>query len=363
MGDNPLAMRKESAVLKQLLTHFQTALQGAGLHPLPCDQAGKALPALIAQFEGRPENRAGKRVRRVPRQRVCRTLKHLNRAAAAGARSGPVGREAHKLLRAIRTSPDFEALENRASAFIGLQNRVARRRNEREKREGEPVIRLDGSLALRRVDTVEHLQTIGRVLKLCVGGRSYGYQSSLRDGSLVFWSIQRDGQAVGLLSIDADANEVEECNGWDHEPLQLSRTIMLKILRELNATADGCEAFASVGAFSLFLECPAQRPDAAAPFQGNCYQAWGGGGRLVISQNQRHWSLFRWRSKSNAWVDGYCNDNLGLGQLVDLVAHCPEIAKLAREKRALAATSLMEKREWHEKRQNSVSVRLEASSL
>ena len=326
-------------MLKKLLTQFQSALQGAGLHPLPREQAGKALPALIAQFEGRPENRAGKRVRRAPRRRVCRTLKHLNRAAAAGARSGPVGREAHKLLRAIRTSPDFEALENGASAFIGLQNRVARRRNEREKREGEPVIRLDGSLALRRVDTVEHLQTIGKVLKLCVGGRGYGYQSSLRDGSLVFWSIQRDGEAVGLLSIETDANEVEECDGWDHEPLQLSRTVMLKILRKLNATADSCKAFASVGALSLFLERPAQRPDAVAHFQGNVYQAWGGGGRVVISQDQRRWSLFRWRSKSSEWINGHCNDNLGLGQLVDLVAHCPEIAKLAREQRALAVPS------------------------
>lgn len=331
-------------MLKQLLTQFQKALQCAGLHPLPCEQAGKALPALIAQFEGRPENRAGKRVRRAPRQRVCRTLKHLNRAVAAGARSGPVGREAHKLLRAIRTSPDFEALENRASAFIGLQNRVARRRNEREKREGEPVIRLGRSLALRRVDTVEHLQTLGKVLKLCVGQRSHGCQSSLRDGSLVFWSILRDGEAVGLLSIETDANEVDECNGWDHEPLQLSRTIMLKILRKLNTTADSCEAFASVGALSLFLERPAQRPDAVAHFQGNAYQAWGWGGRVVISQDQRHWSLFRWRPKSNEWVDGYHNDDLGLGQLVDLVAHCPEIAKLVREQRALAVASLMENR-------------------
>ena len=101
-------------MLKQLMTQLQTALQGAGLHPLPCEQAVKCLPVLIAQFENKPENRAGRRVRRAPRRRVCRTLKHLKRAATAGAQAGAAGREAHKLLRAIRTFPDFETLEKRA---------------------------------------------------------------------------------------------------------------------------------------------------------------------------------------------------------------------------------------------------------
>ena len=337
-----LSQDKESVVLKQQLMQFQNALQGADCHPLPREQAGKRLPALIAQFESRPENRARTRVRRVPRQRVCRTLKHLNRAAAASARSGPVGGEARKLLRAIRTSSDFETLEKRASAFIGFQNRVARRRNERERRKREPVIQLGGSLALRRVDTVEHLTTIGRALKLCVAQPGSRYQRYLRNGILVFWSIQRAGKAIGLLSIDADANEVEECDGFDHEPLELSRSAMLEILRKLNATADNCDAFASVGALSLFLERPAQHPNAVVRFQGSCYQAWGWSGRVAINKNQRHWSLFRWRSETSEWVEDCYHDDDdrdGLSRLVDLVSHFPEIAKLVREQRALAATS------------------------
>ena len=317
------------------MTQFQTALQGAGLHPLPCEQAVKCLPALIAQFESRPENRAGRRVRRAPRQRVCRTLKHLKRAAKAGAQASAAGREAHKLLRAIRTLPDFETLEKRAKAFIGFQNRTSHRRKEREVRRRAPVIQLDNSLALHRVDTVSHLATIGRKLKLCVAQGGLGYQQSLRNGSLVFWSIQRDGEAVGLLSIDADANEVDECDGPDHAPLGLDRTVMLQILRTLNITADHCPAFSSVGAFSLFLEGTVQRPDATANFQDGLYQAWGWKGRLIISQNQRHWSLFRWRSKSSEWVDVADNEGITLGGMVDLVAHCPEIAELLRKQRAL----------------------------
>lgn len=322
-------------MLEQLLSQFQTTLQSAGMHPLPCEQAVECLPTLIAQFENKPENRAGRRVRRAPRQRVCCTLKHLKRAATASAKAGAARREAHKLLRAIRTFPDFETLEKRASSFIGFQNRTSYRRNEREMRKRAPVIQLGDSLALRRVDTASHLTTIGRRLKLCVAQQDSGYQHSLRDGSLVFWSIQRDGEVVGLLSINAD-NEVDECNGPDHEPLGLDRAVMLQILRKLNVTADDCEAFANVGALSIFLERPAQRPDATANFQDSLYQAWGWKGRLAVSQDQRRWSLFSWCSKRSEWVDATFDQNITLGEMVDLAAHCPEIAALVREQRALA---------------------------
>lgn len=325
-------------MLKQLLSQFQTALQSAGMHPLPCEQAIECLPALIARFENRPENRAGRRVRRAPRQRVYCTLKHLKRAVTASAKDGAAGREAQKLLRAIRTLPDFEALEKRAKSFIGFQNRTSYRRNEREMRKRAPVIQLGDSLALRRVDTASHLTTIGRMLKLCVAQPDSGYQRSLRNGSLVFWSIQRDGEVIGLLSINAD-NEVEECHGPDDKPLELDRAVMLQILRKLNVTADDCKAFANVGALSIFLERSAQHPDATANLQDGLYQAWGWKGRLAISQDQRHWSLFRWRSKSSEWVDAAFDQNVTLGQMVDLAAHCPEIAALVREQRACGAVS------------------------
>ena len=339
-------------MLKQLLSQFQTALQSAGMHPLPCEQAIECLPTLIAQFENKPENRAGRRVRRAPRQRVYCTLKHLKRAATAsakGAKAGAAGREAHKLLRAIRTFPDFETLEKRASSFIGFQNRTSHRRNEREMRKQAPVIQLSNSLALRRVVTAGHLTSIGRRLKLCVAQPDSGYQHSLRNGSLVFWSIQRDGEVIGLLSIDAD-NEVEECHGPDDKPLELDRAVMLQILRELNVTADNCEAFANVGALSIFLERTAQRPDATASFQDSLYQAWGWKGRLAVSQDQRHWSLFSWCSKRSEWVDATFDQDITLGQMVDLAAHCPEIAALIREQRALVELRA-EKTTGHRRRQ------------
>lgn len=328
---------------KQLLKQVQAALQGSGLEPLPCKQAAEKLPALIAQFESRPENRdtSGRRVLNKPRERVRRTLKQLARAAAACADPSPVGQNAHKLLRGIRTFPEFEALEKKASAFIGTQNSLVRRRNERKKREREPVIPLDSSLALRRIDTVEHLKTIGKKLKLCVAHHRR-YHQDLRDRNLVFWSIQRDGEEIGLLSINPDDNEVEQCNGFDHKPLGLNRAIMLKILRELNVTADDQEAFSSVGALSLFLEHPAKHPeadpDAEADFQGSSYQAWGKNGRLAICRDQRHWILFRYCSKFGEWEDIF-REGMTLGQFANLIAHCPEIAKLVREQCAAVVIS------------------------
>ena len=324
---------------KQLLKQVQTALQGSGLEPLPCKQAAEKLPVLIAQFESRPENRdaSGRRVLKEPRERVRRTLRHLARAAAASADPGPVSQNAHKLLRGIRTFPEFETLEKKASAFIGTQNSLIRRRNERKKREREPVIPLDSSLALRRIDTVEHLKTLGKKLKLCVA-HERGYHQELRERSRVFWSIQRNGEEIGLVSIDPDDNEVDQCDGFDHEPLGLNRAIMLTILRELNVTADRCEAFASVGALSLFLEHPAKHPDADAEFQGSLYQAWGKNGQLAICQDQRHWSLFRYCSKFGEW-EGISCEGINLGQFANLIAHCPEIAKLVREQYASVAIS------------------------
>ena len=328
---------------KQLLKQVQAALQGAGLEPLPCKQAAEKLPALIAQFESRPENRdaSGRRVLNKPRERVRRTLKQLARAAAACADPSPVGQNAHKLLRGIRTFPEFEALEKKASAFIGTQNSLVRRRNERKKREGEPIIPLDSSLALRRIDTVEHLKTTGKKLKLCVAHHRR-YHQDLRDRSLVFWSIQRDGEEIGLLSINPDDNEVDQCNGFGNEPLGLNRAIMLKILRELNVTADDQESFSSVGALSLFLERPAKHPDAdpdaEADFQGSFYQAWGKNGQLAICQDQRHWSSFRYCSKFDTW-EGISCEGVTLGQFVNLIAHCPEIAKLVREQCAAVVIS------------------------
>ena len=328
---------------KQLLKQVQTALQGSGLEPLPCKQAAEKLPVLIAQFESRPENRAasGRRVLKEPRERVRRTLKQLARAAAACADPGPVSQNAHKLLRGIRTFPEFETLEKKASTFIGTQNSLIRRRNERKKRERELVIPLDSSLALRRIDTVEHLKTIGKKLKLCVV-HDRDYHQELRERSRVFWSIQRNSEEIGLLSTNPDANQVYECNGFDHEPLGLNRAIMLKILRELKVTADRCKAFASVGALSLFLEHPAKQPeadpDAVTDFQGSSYQAWGKNRQLAICQDQRHWFLFRYCSEFGEWEDISC-EGMNLGQFANLIAHCPEIAKLVREQYASVGVS------------------------
>lgn len=76
--------------------------------------------------------------------------------------------------------------------------------------------------------------------------------------------------------------------------------------------------------------------DIAGKFSKDFFSGGRNQPEMPPSRDQRHWSLFRWRSKSSEWLDAADNENITLGRMVDLAAHCPEIAELLRKQRALA---------------------------
>lgn len=104
--------------IDQTMNEFLARLRRADIHPDTIKQATERVKLLIGSFEYRPEHRTkgSRAVRKGPRKRVRTTLNHLIRAAkdATPGIRGPIGQKSRELLRAIRTFPDFEAMEERA---------------------------------------------------------------------------------------------------------------------------------------------------------------------------------------------------------------------------------------------------------
>ena len=314
-------------------THeFLAGLGRADIHPDSIKQATKRVKLIINEFEQRVENRieGGKAVRKGPRKRVRTTFKHLIRAAKdarPGDRSS-ISQRARDLLRAIRTFPNFEAMEEKARGFAGFRWKEIRRQNQRKIRERAPSITIGTSLLLRQLATVDDLRSVSLTLRLCAHDPDWGYLEALRDRSRDFWVIQRNDDPIALLAIDRDEMKVSEADGFNHEPIGLSRFVMLEVLRELRSSADDCKSFSSVGAYSLFLSDSVPQPT-SIEFDDSVYRVWGTDGVVVISRDEHHWSQFRWNDEECGWDAGSDND-IGLGRLVDLLSCCPGLAEAIR---------------------------------
>ena len=317
--------------LKNLEGSFISELRRSNIKPTLVEKAEKRWSVLRNKFENRPENRVngGERVKKAPRARVCRTLRHLVGATGyARVDEGEIGQKARKLLRGIPVSPDFEAVETEARRFIGFRNKVIRERNEREKSGRATRIEMGGELALRELVTPEGLERVSRPLNLCAHDPKYRYLESLKDGSEKFWVIERGRDPIGLLSVDPDAKEVDEANGHDHKPVGLPQPIMLDVLRKLGVSADECEGFSSVGAYSLFLGDSVPEPTEIR-LDNSVYRVWGGHGAVVVCQNGKRWSQIRWGGDRKGWV---CSSG-SEGKLLDLVSRCPALADVLRRHR------------------------------
>ena len=226
--------------INKTTNEFLASLSRADIHPDTIKQATKRVKLLIGEFERRDENRieGGKAVRKGPRKRVRTTLKHFIRAAKdakLGVRSS-MSQKARDLLRATRTFQDFEAIEEKARGFAGFRWKETRRQNQRKIRERAPSITIGTSLVLRQLATVDDLRSVSLTLRLCAHDPDWGYLEALRDRSQDFWVIQRGDDPIALIAIDRDGKKVSEADGFDHEPIGLSRFVMLEVLRRLRAS-------------------------------------------------------------------------------------------------------------------------------
>ena len=153
-------------------------------------------------------------------------------------------------------------MEEKARAFAGFRWKEARRQNQNRAKEHATKFKVGTSFTLRQLATADDLKSVSRTLRLCAHDSDHGYLEDLRNGAQQFWVIQQgDDDPIALLAVDRDEGQVSEANGFDHEPIELSQSVMLEVLRRLSASADDCEEFSSVGAYSLFLNDSLQRSD------------------------------------------------------------------------------------------------------
>lgn len=312
---------------------FLARLSRADIHPDTIKQATGRVKRLIGSFEQRPEHRSkdGRAVRKSPRKRVRTTLNHLIRAAkdATPGDRGPIGQKARELLRAIRTFRDFEAMEEKARGFAGFRWKEARRQNQDRAKERAPRLKVGTSFMLRQLATEDDLKSVSRTLRLCAHDSDHGYLEDLRNHTQQFWVIQqRDDYLIALLAVDREEGQVSEANGFDHEPIGLSQSVMLEVLRQLGASADDCEEFSSVGAYSLFLNDSLHNPTTIR-FDDSVYRVWGRKGEVVIRRDEAHWSRFCWDAHEGGWETRRYND-IGPERLADLLSCCRSLAEAFR---------------------------------
>ena len=322
--------------IDRMTNEFLARLSRADLHPDTIKQATERVKLLIGSFESLPEHRikGGRAVRKGPRKRVRTTLNHLIRAAkdATPEARGPIGKKSRELLRAIRTFRDFEAMEGRARGFVGFRLAERRRQNQDKVKERAPRFEIETSFTLRKLATADDLKSVSRTLRLCAHDANHGYLEDLRDDSQQFWVIQRcDDDPVALLAVDRDEGKVSEANGFGHGPIGLSQSVMLEVLRRLRASADDCEEFSSVGAYSLFLN-DSLLDLTTIRFDGSDHKVWGREGEVVISRNEDHWSQFCWDVDEGGWATGSDND-IGPEKLADVLSCCRNLAEVFRAHR------------------------------
>ena len=322
---------------EKLKGDFVSELRRSNIKPTLVEKTEERWSTLKDKFENRPENRVngGRQVRQAPRKLVCKTLGQLVIAARdARVDKGPIGEDARKLLRGLPVSPDFEAVETQAKHFIGRRIKEKKRIKDEKEEQGAPRIEMGDGLALRKLVTTKRLIRVSRRLNLCAHDPSMGHLERLKDRSRMFWAIERDGHPVVLLSIDPEEKEVDEANGHDHKPVGLPQPVMLDVLRKLGVTADECEEFSSVGAYSLFLGDSVPEPTEIR-LDNSVYRVWGGHGTVVVCQNGKRWSQIRWSDHEDGWVCSSRRDrrDMSQGKLLDLASRCPALADILRKHR------------------------------
>ena len=310
----------------------------------------------IEAFLGKSENRGptGRRAKKEPVSRA-KTIKHLKNAVRHAGHDDPtIRKEAKALIRSAQHLP-FEKLEKSASRFHGRVMRAGRNREERKRRERRRRFPLREDEWVE-VNSSRQLESVGRELGNCCAhkrGLGQEYHEDLKNESAEFWVYRKNGTAIWLLQIDRETRTVSECEGRKAESPKLKRKKALELLRKLKVTADDCDSFSAIGAYSIFVTgSPEGR---TFPFDGREVQVWCSPGerdRVVIRIGDEHnlferkprravprrraslaerraapcrrASLAEWSPVS--WHDGAMTE----GQFIDLLLYCPEVAERIR---------------------------------
>ena len=328
----------ETKVIPEL-TRFETALRESGVDPRGVKQAVRRVIKLVGEFESQRENRAGRRVRKPIRAAVRKTIRNLTTAARYAGDDSPTRTDARKLIRFAGCCDEFLELQNRASAFRGLHNRVVRRLNEKNLQAQARKKRIDATYCAREIKSGRYLKSVGNALRNCVGGEDFmDYYRDLRTGKSEFWVLLRGTAPVGLLTICTQSRAIEQCAGIENEFVDCGRDTLIALQRELSAIGDDSSEFANVGAFSFFAIDPGISPIIVEDGRQQ-FRVWGRHGVVILCDHHGNWSRFVFRQ-----YDGFeslaCESiygNLSEGSLLELVLRFPALGTAINQFRPVSA--------------------------
>ena len=215
----------------------------------------------ITAFCERPGNRDGRGVTSATVAEVRKILRHMKSAAKRVVKVGtPEARVARKLLKSLHHVRDFEAISERARGYAGTLQRLGKMRARRiAVCEARSIClgKIDalGEVHLERVVSVADMRSIGGQLQLCVAhndsiGREY--HRRLRDNAAEFWQL-RSREPLALLEVarrdEGEHGEIIECETAGESEVKLPRSMLLRVVRELDASGDEVAEFDGAGAF------------------------------------------------------------------------------------------------------------------
>ena len=245
----------------------------------------KQIERAIAAYCNRPDNRDGRGIRSGTVAEVRTALRHLKSAARrATVVRTPEGQTARKLLKGLHHMRHFEAISEGARSYAGLLQRLGKRRARRAAVCEARSIRLGvidtlGEVYLERLVSVADLQDIGRRLQLCVAdndeiGREY--QDRLRKKESEFWKLRTE-VPLALLEVirggETGHGKIVECQTTTSEcEVKLSRSMLFRLARKLDASGDEVLEFHDAGAFWALLHRPP--PTATIEIGSARYRVW-----------------------------------------------------------------------------------------
>ena len=249
------------------------------------------LERLITDHCERSDNRDDRGLRSGTVREIRKTLRHLKSAAKkANAGGTPEARYAMKLLKRVHHMRDFKVLAAEARGYAGKVQRLGKQRAKQTamcEAASIPLGRTDalGEVRLERIVSVADLESIGRHLHLCVAHNDqFGrrYHRRLRRNTSEFWQL-RAGAPLVLLEVARD-DEKEHGEIVEYETrksgVRPPRSMLLRVVGELNASGDEFYEFNHVGAFWT-LRKP-QLPTAEVQVGSVVYRVWRFPDELII---------------------------------------------------------------------------------
>ena len=161
-----------------------------------------------------------------------------------------VKHKARKLLKSCRHT--FDEVCKNASHFRKALTEA--RERSVEENAAPRIIPLCDDFRFEEVVSIKMLMTIGKTLEICVGKRedAQSYWKEAESGESRLWLLLKGEEPFALLKIDLEENKVVEFSTHDNDDPKISFELAMKILHELDVTADNETSFASVGAFGRF---------------------------------------------------------------------------------------------------------------